>query len=137
MGTDKMLTIRFYQNLGKLFYAMAAIDNKVRNEELNQLIAMVRNEWLTSKVIIDISKNNAQDAIINTFKWLHNDKKYDAEACYESFLTFKKENEQLFTPKIKSLILKTARAIASAFAGVNKSELILLTKLNLELIPES
>lgn len=133
MGTDKMLTIRFYQNLGKLFYAIAAIDNKVRNEELNQLIAMVKNEWLTSNIIEDTSKTSAEDAIVNTFKWLHNDKEYDAEVCYKSFLAFKKENEQLFTHKSKALILKTAQAIAFSFAGVNKSELILLTKLNLEL----
>jgi len=133
VGTDKMLTTRFYQNLGKLFYAMAAIDNTVRSEELNQLIVMVKNEWLTSNDIEESFKTNAEDAIVNTFKWLHNDKEYDAEVCYNSFLAFKKENEQLFTPHINKLILKTAQAIASAFSGVNKSELILLTKLNLEL----
>lgn len=133
MDTKKEVNHKFYQNLGKLFYAMAAIDNNVRAEELDKLKDVVKKEWLTTNFIDDDFKKNAEQSIINTFKWLHDDNEYNAETCYNSFLTFKKEHEPLFTEGINTLILKTARAIAAAFSKVNKSELMLLAKLDMEL----
>ena len=100
MKTNKELTHKFYQNLGKLFYAIAAIDNNVRVEELDKLKDIVKKEWLTTHLIEDDFKMNAEHSIINTFKWLHNDNEYNAKTCYNSFLTFKKEHESLFTDQI-------------------------------------
>jgi len=34
----------FYQNLGKLFYAIAAADNRVENAEFNALKETVKNK---------------------------------------------------------------------------------------------
>ena len=133
MDTKKELAIIFYQNLGKLFYAIAAIDNNVRGEELDKLKEMVKKEWLTTNYIHDDLKLNAENSIINTFRWLHDDNEYDADTCYNSFLNFKKEHEWLFTNDINKLILKTARTIAASFSKVNKSELMLLAKLDMEL----
>ena len=128
-----MLTLEFYQNLGKLFYALATIDNNIRDEELGKLKEMVKKVWLNSHLIDDEFKASAEASIINTFRWLQQDNEYDAETCYNGFISFKKENEQLFTNEIVSLIIKTAEAIAYAFHGINKKELIMLTKLKLEL----
>jgi len=128
-----MLTLEFYQNLGKLFYAVAAADNNIREEELDQLKEKVKKVWLTSNLIDDAFKDSAEASIINTFRWLQQDNEYDAEACFNGFISFKKENEQLFTSEIISLIIKTAEAIANSYSAVNKGELILLTKLKLEL----
>ena len=127
------MILSFYQNLGKLFYAISAVDNQVREEELDKLKEVVKKEWKSANLVEDSLKNDAEASIINTFKWLQYDCEYNAEDCYNSFLAFKKENEHLFTNNINSLILKTGRAIAASFAGVNKQELIMLTKLNLEL----
>jgi len=133
MKIKKKLFRQFYQNLGKLFYAIAAVDNNVRDEELDKLKKVVKKEWLTTNLIDDRLKINIEDSIINTFKWLHDDNEYNAETCYNSFLNFKKEHERLFTNEINTLILKTARAIAVSFSKVNKSELIMLAKLDMEL----
>ena len=133
MKIEKELVHKFYQNLGKLFYAIAAIDGNVREEELDKLKGVVKKEWLTTNLIDDGFKKSAEQSIINTFKWLHDDNEYNAETCYNSFLTFKKEHESLFTNDINALILITTRAIAAAFSKVNKSELILLAKLDMEL----
>jgi len=133
MKIEKELVHKFYQNLGKLFYAIAAIDGNVREEELDKLKGVVKKEWLTTNLIDDGFKKSAEQSIINTFKWLHDDNEYNAETCYNSFLTFKKEHESLFTNDINTLILITTRAIAAAFSKVNKSELILLAKLDMEL----
>ena len=120
----------FYQSLGKLFYAVAASDNIVRQEELDKLIEVVKDKWLTTLHIEE--SNKAEASIVNTFKWLHNDNEYDADTCYNSFIVYKNDNPSLFTEDLNNLILKTAGAIASSFSGVNKSELIILAKLNME-----
>jgi len=133
MKIRKELAHEFYQNLAKLFYAIAAVDNNVRDEELDILKDIIREEWLTTNLINDSLKINIEDSIINTFKWLHIDSEYTAKACFNSFLTFKKKHESLFTDDINRLVLKTARVVAYSFSKVNKSELILLAKLSLAL----
>lgn len=133
MDAKKELAHKFHQNLGKLFYAIAAIDNNVRVEELDRLEEIIKKEWLTSDLIEDDFKTAAEDAITNTFKWLHHDNEYNAKTCYNSFLSFKKQHESLFTDNMNRLILKTARAIATSFSKVNKSELMILAKLSMEL----
>lgn len=125
--------IEFYQNLGKLFYAIAASDKMVRPEEYAKLKDIVKKDWMSSNLIEDSFKKNAEASIINTFNWLENDKEYDAETCYNSFVTYKKQNKALFINEVNQLIIKTATAIVYAFSGSNKQELILLTKLKLEL----
>lgn len=127
------MSLIFYQNLGKLFYAIAAVDNRVKEAELNKLKEVVKDVWKTSSFIEKEDKANFEASIINTFEWLQYDNEYNAEECYNSFLAFKEENEDLFTDEVNSIILRTARAIAASFAGINKKELIMLTKLNLEL----
>ncbi|WP_323789546.1 hypothetical protein [Psychroserpens sp.] len=122
----------FYQNLGKLFYAVAAIDNVVRDEELETLKKLVKQYWLSQDIITDKSIRNMDNVIVNTFIWLCKDNQYSAEECYNSFIRFKKQNNALFSSKIKSLILKTAGKVAASFSNQNKSELMLLAKLNIE-----
>ena len=124
--------IEFYQNLGKLFYAIAASDNHVRAEEFNTLEDIINNEWKSSENLIDEFNASKVNIILNTFKWLHNDNAYNAEVCYNSFINFKKTNEAFFNNKINSQILKTASKIAASFSGQNKSELIMLARLSIE-----
>lgn len=129
------MTLKFYQNLGKLFYAMAAADNKVREAEMNKLKELVKKEWLDVDDIEDKFGTDAAYQIEIVFDWLSQtqDVEPNIKACYDDFITYKKEQEHLFTKKVNKLILKTANAIAESFSGKNKSELMFLTKLNIEL----
>ena len=133
MNLEDHTTYRFFQNLGKLFFAFASVDNNVREEEVKAVQQLVRKYWLDVDIINIISKRDAEDAVLKTFDWLCKDNDYNAEACYDSFVSFKKQNESFFTDSINSLILKTVGKIAASFSGQNKSELILLAKLNIEL----
>lgn len=133
MNLDEKTTLQFYQNLGKLFYAIAAIDNVVRDEEINAVKKWVKIYWLNQDLINATSKSDAENAILETFNWLNKDEEYNAETCYDNFVIFKKQNESIFTDTINSLILKTVGKIAASFSGQNKSELIFLAKLNIEL----
>lgn len=47
------MTLKFYQNLGKLFYAIVAGDNKVHEAEMNKLKELVKKEWLNIDDIED------------------------------------------------------------------------------------
>jgi len=123
----------FFQNLGKLFYAIAAADKCVKEEEFIALKTIVNNEWLLMKDEQNNLSNKGAKSIIDTFKWLQNDDEYNAKVCFNSFINFKRAHESLFNKTINSKILKTAGAIAASFSSQNKSELILLAKLNLEL----
>lgn len=106
MNISKYNQITFYQNLGKLFYAIAAIDNNVRDEEFFKLQEIVKSDSL---IITANHKTEAKNTIINTFNWLHNDNEYDAKTCYNSFIDFKKNNEELFTDKVKLKIYENGR----------------------------
>jgi len=129
----KNLNIHFYQNLGKLFYAMAASDNTVREEEFTVLKEIVKSQWLDIDPIEDDFNTDAAYQIEVVFDWLNNQDDLNATSCFNDFIAYKNEQKHFFTDKIKQLILKTARAIASSFSGINKSELIMLAKLNIEL----
>ncbi len=127
------MTFKFYQNLGKLFYAIAAADTKVHEAEISRLKAIVKKEWLAIDDLEDPFGTDAAYQIEVVFDWLYNDEELDLKACYDDFVNYKIEQNHLFTKKIKQLILKTASAIAESFSGKNKSELMLLAKINIEL----
>ena len=115
--------ILFYQNLGKLFYAISAVDKSINEKEITMLKKLIQSEW---------SKDLHLTNIEITF---HRLKKENAssEKCFQDFVTYKKENNFLFPSKLKRLISHTAGAIASSFSNRNKSELIMLAQLGFEL----
>jgi hypothetical protein len=123
----------FYQNLGKLFYAIAAIDKTVRDEEFYALITVVKNKWSAVNAISEAGEFPGEASIINTFRWLRDDDEYNAQTCFDSFIAYMRAHPELFTDTINTLILDTAGAIASAFSSKNKAELIGLAKLDIEL----
>ena len=132
MEASKKLHLAFYQHVGKIFYAIASADNTINEAEYNTLKSIVKSDWLLLDSCIDKADNNTSP-IIDVFNWLDKEQDYDSEICYMSFIDFKTKNEVLFTDEIKQLIIKTAGAIAASFSGINKSELIMLAKLNIEL----
>jgi hypothetical protein len=119
---------KFYQNRGKLFYSIAASDKVVEKVEFNTLKRIVEQERVNIDSYQDEFGTDTANQIIIIFDWLEENQP-DAFLSFEEFCNFKKENEKLFDQKINKLIWKTADALADSFAGKNKSELIMLTKL--------
>lgn len=118
----------FYQNLGKLFYAIAMADKKVTPYEIKKLKEDVRKYWVPVDKIDDEFGTDAAFQIEIVFDWLLLEEKESAH-YYQEFLDFYKEHPVFFTLDIKKLIWQTADDIASSFSGKNKSELIILAKL--------
>ncbi len=130
MKTKPKMNLSFYQHLGRLFYAVAFIDKKVRKSEVEKLQEIVKTTWLSLDNEIDEFEEDVAYQIEIVFNWLE-ESFFTAEECYNDFESYYKSNKTLFTASIKAIITKTASAIANAYAGINKSELILTGKLSL------
>ncbi|SEQ35472.1 hypothetical protein SAMN05421824_1438 [Hyunsoonleella jejuensis] len=124
---------KFYQNLGKLFYAVAATDKTVEVTEFNTLKDLVRQQWLNTNLVTESTHTDAVYQILNVFEWLYKNERLNAEMYFDDFVKYKNDHKHLFTNDIKKLIMQTAHKIAYAFSRVNKSELIMLAKLDMEL----
>jgi hypothetical protein len=133
MKPSQKTIMGFYQNLGKLFYAIAAADNVVEEVEFNVLKETVKNKWTTVDPVDDDFHSDAAYQIETVFDWLNHEGFSDSETCFREFIDFKEEHPSLFTKDIRSLIIKTASKIASSVADINKSELMLVAKLSIEL----
>jgi hypothetical protein len=133
MGKRKQMTLKFYQNLGKLFYAIAAVDKNVEAVEFAKLKELVKKQWLNLDTIEDTFGSDAAFQIEIVFDWLNTQGNLNAKSCFDDFIAYKNKQNHLFTDTVKHLILKTAHAIAASFSGINKSELIFLANLDREL----
>ncbi|KGL62495.1 hypothetical protein [Polaribacter sp. Hel1_85] len=133
MKPSQNTIISFYENLGKLFYAIAAADNVVEEVEFDVLKKIVKNKWTKVDPVDDDFHSDAAYQIETVFDWLNNEGFSNSETCYNEFLDFKKEHPSLFTKDINSLIIKTAGKIAASVSNINKSELMLVAKLSIEL----
>lgn len=120
---------QFYQNLGKLFYAIAIADKKVHASEIKKLREAVDKQWLDVDKVTDEFGTDAAYQIEIVFDWLLEQEEKESETYFEEFRSYYKDNSSEFTDTIKSLVWKTADDIAASFSGKNKSELVLLAKL--------
>ncbi|MBQ4915932.1 hypothetical protein J8L85_15865 [Maribacter sp. MMG018] len=122
--------IALYENLGKLFYAVASIDGNVHTKEIEHLRSFIRSYWLDIDEIEDEFGTDAAFMIETAFDWLFANET-DPKESYNEFVEFYEEHKEKFTPEIKRLVMDTGNAMANAFAGKNKSELILLAKIEI------
>lgn len=129
MNPSEKPQVLLYQEIGQLFYAIAAADKVVRKAEYEALRNLVKSEWSSMDSYPDEFGVNAVYQIEIVFDWFDYEQ-LDADDCFQSFAQYYKDHKNLFSDTLKKLIWKTANAIANSFAGSNKSELILLTKLH-------
>ena len=119
------MTTELSKNIGAIFYAIAKADGNLSYEEYCRFIDYTEKKWS------HLSKDEYK-YMKETFNELQACNA-NPNTCYTNFVEYLRSNPALFTKDLKSLILKTANKIAHSFAGINKSELILLAKLSLEL----
>lgn len=125
-----LVTNKFYQNLGKLFYAVAACDKVVRDEEFESLKNVVSNHWLEVDDVKDEFGTDASYQIEIVFDVINsNSDQYDVDEFLHDFQSFKKNNEKLFSSKVERIIWRTCVSITDAFYGRNNAEKEILTKI--------
>ncbi len=115
--------ISFFESLGKLFYAVSATDGNIDENEIEIVSKLVNTLW-------EHAKNSEQIEITFNNMVLKN---ASSAECFKDFVSYKNKNKSLFTPELSGLIKEVSGAIASSFSKKNKSELILLAKLEYEL----
>ncbi|WP_213522800.1 hypothetical protein [Nonlabens sp.] len=125
-------TETFYHNLGKLFYAIAFADKAIRKEEINTLQEYVQQYWLDYDDLKDVFGSDAAHLIEIVFEGVQAFEETSKE-MFDDFIIYKNEQPQLFTKKVKKLIIETSKAIANSYAGINKSELVMISQLEIEL----
>ncbi len=130
MTNSQIIGHQLYQNLGKLFYSIANADHSVHIKELDRLKEVVREKWLDVDALEDRYGTDAAYQIESVFDWLLEYEK-KSDPCFNAFAKFYKEHSSIFTEDLKDLIMTSANAVASAFSGKNKAELVLLGKLGL------
>ncbi|WP_424493826.1 zinc ribbon domain-containing protein [Salinimicrobium sp. GXAS 041] len=117
-----------YENLGKLFYAVAAADKVISKQEVQVLNEIVEKDWLPVEDSRDEYGTDLSFQIEVIFDW-YQENNLSAEMAYERFETFKKSHEWLFDEDLNDLIWKTVNKIALAFPGKNRSEVLMLIRL--------
>lgn len=135
MKPSEQTMIRFYQQLGKVFYGIAVADNIISQKEISTLKKIVKKEWLPLESTLTEFGDDAAFQIEIVFDWLlEND--WNSMDVITEFENFRKEHPSLFTPKTNDLILKTANAIVASFSNENKLEMELIKKLSVILRQE-
>lgn len=114
----------FLKALSQLLYSIASADKVVTNEELEAIENLLHSEWQAKNIL----KNGEINLIILEVKALVK-AKANSNASFEDFKNYFENSNSDFSPTVKNLIWKTSDTIASAYAGKNKSEVILLAKL--------
>lgn len=120
--------VALYQQLGRVFYAVAQSDKSVRPEEVSELNRVVKEAWLDLEDTVDQFNSDAAYQIEIVFNYLVQEGVV-VDNVLRDFKEFKKIHSSLFTPELIELIMQTAYRIASAFANRNKSELVFLSQL--------
>ncbi len=129
METNENLGKTFYESLGKLFYALAAADNIVANNEFECLTKMVKTQWVCHSKLKEKFSSASPLKILKSFDTCRL-KKYNAEKCLEEFKTFRESYPDIFTADINRQIWSTAKIMAHCFPGINKSEVIMMSKIH-------
>jgi len=116
--------------IGFLVYAVASADKHVSEEEKQTVHRIVNDNWQVLADSDDPFGVRAMEYIDKILLGL-DEQHVDSEKAFHSFEEVYKANSESFTPALKSFILKVCIETGSAFNRMNKSELVLLSRIEL------
>lgn len=116
--------------IGYIVYAVASADKHVAEEEKKIAHDLINEHWTLladNEDPFGVRALDFVDKIILSFDEDH----LDSEKAFESFQTIYAERNQDFTKEIKQFILDLCIKVGSAFSQMNKSELVLLSRIEI------
>lgn len=123
-----MMSKKFYVELGKLFYAIAAADGKIRPQEVQELKKIIRDDLVPMEDGHD--RFGTDHAFLAEFEFeVLADKGIRPEAAYKSFLAYIKENNKHIDAQMRAKAVSIAEKIATSYRGINEPEKKLLEDL--------
>lgn len=120
---------KIYEQLGYLFYAVAAADKMVKPADVEKLKELVHQKWEPLEGTVDEFANDAAYCILISFDYLLAED-VSAKEAFLSFEEYFREHERAFTGMLRRRISDTAVSIAHVFCGTNKAELNYLVQLH-------
>lgn len=117
-----MLNHRFYTAFGGLLYAMAISDNRVQEEEIEEIHNITRQliQTYLPNSSQELKNFNTLMAEYGFFNDLHAG--LNKDQALKAFLDYYFQNKELFTPPIQELCINAITRIAEAYAGIVTEE---------------
>lgn len=116
--------------IGYVVYAVASADNHVALEEKKIAHDLINEHWTLladNEDPFGVLALDFVDKIIVSFDEDH----LDSDKAFDSFKEIFEEQKNEFTPEIKQFILDLCIKVGSAFNQMNKSELVLLSRIEI------
>lgn len=117
-----------YAGLGHLFYSIAASDGHVAPAESDKLKKLVKEQWMPLEPQRDSAGSDLAYYIEIGFDHA-NDTGMTPDAAFTRFEHMHAEHPAEFDDSSRKLVVRTAKAIATTFAGKNKSEARMIARL--------
>lgn len=112
---------KIYEQLGYLFYSIAASDKHVMKQESEILKKEIEKEWIPLEDSTDEFGTDAANYIYFTFDRL-SDMDFSPREAFDSFKAYFETHANAFTPDVRSRIQRTVSHMANAFAHKTKTE---------------
>ncbi len=115
-------------SLSYLFYAVAHADRHVEDQERLKIHQVVNENWQLLVAKGDPFAVHAMDLIDKMVIELR-DEDFDNEKALDQFRITLERNPEFFTDEMKQFILEVCIRTANTFNQMNKSELVLLSRI--------
>lgn len=116
--------------IGFLVYAVASADKHVSHEEKGTVHRIVNDNWQILADAEDPFGVRAMEYIDKIMLGL-DEQHVDSEKAFLSFEEVYQANLENFTPSLKSFIINVCIETGSAFNRMNKSELVLISRIEM------
>ncbi|HQV38135.1 MAG: TerB family tellurite resistance protein [Flavobacteriales bacterium] len=119
---------KFYAELGRLLYAIAAVDGRIHAKEAATMKRIVSEQLVPQEAATD--HFGTDQAYITEFEFdIQADRGEAPEEAFDSFATYLTQHKDRLCDEQKELVLRAADVVAHAFHGVNAKELRMLAEL--------
>ena len=116
-----------YANIGFVLYSIAASDRRIAPAEVEVFKQQVKKNWLPLEDSTDEFGTDAAHYISISFDYAH-EQGMSADDAFERFKDHYRDAPGSCDEVTRQLVRNTAAAIAAAFSGKNKAELVRLAQ---------
>lgn len=122
----------FYEELGKLLYAIAKSDGTIQPKEIKSLHEIVKKKLAPIEDSVD--EYGTEKAFYTDFMFEIEDEQFTSvEDAFSSFIEFMQENITAFDEELRRICLHAVEELADAYRRINKKEQPLIKEFKKEL----